>query len=565
MVSSHAMCIEDLVRSAAMRGIVVAPKPEPGAVAEGWMSRIAALERLLAGDGRATALPRVYVNPHYQDDRAPEPRVRMGPDGVVEVCLDARWSSQFALLRELACAAPWVYVHTVHLARFLVPFLDRARVFVDVHGIAPEEESLYGNAANAAFFEEVEREVWRRATGVVTVTGAMHDHLARKHGPRAGLAFVLPVFEGGDVGAASTPRANAEAPTVLYAGGAQRWQCVDEMIDLAATVGDRARWVFLSHEPHEFTSRLAARGIADLAEVRSVGKAELGPHYLRADYGLVIRDPIAVNRVSCPTKLIEYLKYGVVPVVKFAELGDFADLGYRAVTVEDFAAGRLPDAATLDAMRTTNFQVLERLAGRFSESEHRLREALLADPVRTPGPPSLHELSSTELASGATSFALVSEVAPGGTTRHARVNAATWQRERVFPLSGLPLRELRLRPVQGAFVARASAASFRTADGGEVPARIEYRGAHCTTERCVCTPEAAGDIVLVPLGPAPASLHEARVSVDLVAEGLEAPAAAASPAGGQALAGSRAVDGARRNWMELVKRYGRRARARWGA
>jgi hypothetical protein len=557
------MTIEDLIRSASSRGVVVAPKPEPGSVTEGWMSRIAAVERLLAGHGEGDALPRIYVNPHYEDDRSPQPRIRTGSDGIVEVCVDARWSAQFTLLRELVCRARWVYVHTVHLARFLVPFVEHARVYVDVHGIAPEEEAMYGNGANAAFFEAVERRVWRGAEGIVTVTAAMREHLERKHGPREARCLVLPIFEGGHA-AARASREPAAVPTVVYAGGAQRWQCVDEMISLVAAVGDRARWVFLSHEPHEFTSRLSARGITSGAEVRSVSKSELDPYYLRADYGLVVRDPIAVNRVSCPTKLIEYLKYGIIPIVKFRELGDFPELGYQAVTADDFAAGRLPDAAAQESIRQANFTALERFSARYDESARTLREVFGQPPESrsSAAVPPLESMSTLELTSGGTAFATVSEVDPSGTARHDRLNTATYQREKRIPLSGRPIRELRMRPVQGPFIARAYSAAFRDREGNELPARIDYRGACCTGDLCVSTLDQAGEIVLTPVRATASPFVEALVSVDLVAEGPEVQHAAPAQASGGATV--RAAHGELSDWVELLKKSRRRLRARLG-
>ena len=520
--SSRETAIESLLRLAQTHGIVVAPKPELGSVNEGWMSRIASVERLLAGAG--DALPRLYVNPLHRDDRSPQASVRTDPDGSVEVRLDARWSGQFALLRQLVSRAPWVYVHTVHLARFVVPFLDRSRVFVDVHGIAPEEEALLGNPANAAYFEEVERRVWLEAEGIVTVTASMRGHLERKHGRRSKREVVLPIFEGSRVPHPPGKSDQGEPPAVIYAGGIQRWQCVDDMISLIGAVGNRARWIVLSHEAHEFGRRLEEHGLAGLVEVRSVTKQALEPYYQRADYGLVLRDPIAVNRVSCPTKLVEYLKHGIVPIVKSVELGDFPALGYRAVTLDEFLTGRLPTTAVLDGMRQANYTALERLAGEFGAARTLLLEWLRASTADRPYPsrPRLHEMSTIETTSGATAFAEIYEQGAAGQSVYLKVNSPTWEREKRFLLSGQRFQELRFTPVQGPFIARVDHAVFLTANGEEIPANVECRAAHGVGSLCVSTPDCPGSIVLTPRGPVSSPLREVAVWVDLIAEGPEA-------------------------------------------
>ncbi|MGE0906881.1 hypothetical protein AB4M30_16785 [Escherichia coli] len=58
----------------------------------------------------------------------------------------------------------------------------------------------------------------------------------------------------------------------------------------------------------------------------------------RCHLGFVLRDDIVVNRVACPTKLIEYLECGVVPVVKSPDIGDFNSLGYSFIKVDEICS-----------------------------------------------------------------------------------------------------------------------------------------------------------------------------------------------------------------------------------
>ena len=83
--------------------------------------------------------------------------------------------------------------------------------------------------------------------------------------------------------------------------------------------------------------------------------------YPRCSYGFVLRDDIAVNNVACPTKLIEYLQYGIVPILHTERIGDFAALGMQYVPDTVLLDGRLPAEEQRAAMAQNNLQVLQKL------------------------------------------------------------------------------------------------------------------------------------------------------------------------------------------------------------
>lgn len=71
--------------------------------------------------------------------------------------------------------------------------------------------------------------------------------------------------------------------------------------------------------------------IAIIAAVCSV-LAILNKRY----YVFVLRDDILVNQVACPTKIVEYLNYGIIPIVLSENIGDFKELGYEYLSINDF-------------------------------------------------------------------------------------------------------------------------------------------------------------------------------------------------------------------------------------
>ncbi|MFA5816684.1 MAG: hypothetical protein WC865_13810, partial [Bacteroidales bacterium] len=76
--------------------------------------------------------------------------------------------------------------------------------------------------------------------------------------------------------------------------------------------------------------------------VISVNPDELESYYELAHYGFILRDDILVNRVANPTKLAEYLQYGIIPVVKLVDIGDYARYEYEYIPYEELNNGLLP-------------------------------------------------------------------------------------------------------------------------------------------------------------------------------------------------------------------------------
>src|SRR5262245_9262227 len=221
--------------------VVVAPYPAPDAARDGWRSRIAAVDRLLADQ------PRVYVE--VVDEGLREvPAPQAVGERVQLQRLDLSRTSHARRLRELLSDADLVYVHTVHSARYVLPFYATGKVVTDVHGLAPEEEEMYGKSASRRFYDEVEAVVLRESRFTVAVTEAMVEHLRRKH-PQGGTEFVvLPVLSLArprpDV--EMGPRSPPERPRVIYSGALQRWQNPELMFDLLRDTAERYEFTVLT-------------------------------------------------------------------------------------------------------------------------------------------------------------------------------------------------------------------------------------------------------------------------------------------------------------------------------
>ncbi len=300
------------------------------------------------------------------------------------------------LRRALAVLAVWlcalrcrtVYFHSV----LRMEDLAWGRLFrwpwfrkvIDVHGVVPEEFRMHGDWYHAVRFERHEELAARRAHVVIVVTESMRRYLTQKYRDRLrGQVVVLPIFPAIDVHEADKPLADGR-PVVVYAGGLQKWQQVPKMIEAIVATSRVCAHRFYCPDPDAVLAMLPRELLADDAcdiVVERKTHEDLLESYRECHYGFLLREDSVVNHVACPTKLVEYLAMGIVPIVDCEAVGDFASLGMRVVRVADFTAGRLPDASERDAMARANFGVYGRLRGQREAGGAQLRGLLGPGPA----------------------------------------------------------------------------------------------------------------------------------------------------------------------------------------
>lgn len=347
--------------------VIVAPCPLGKGAVEGWMSRIRAIDAVFAGQRR------VYLD-MVSGGAAPGRPQEILHGEAREARIDMLDPDHRAYVEALIAEARFVYVHTVHLARFVLPYYITGKIVTDIHGVVPEEERMLGRPEHGDFYEAVEASVVLSSPLLVVVSAAMRAHLMAKY-PACQAEFVIaPIIESHAVDLADRkPRAEGAPYRVLYSGGAQVWQNIDATLAAWAEAKDICTFEALSHDHEIIRAKAEALGLgAGAARFRVVDKPALAEAYLNSDFGFVLRDDSPVNFVACPTKLSEYLWFGVIPVVKTAMIGDFAAEGYKYLTLEEFSIGLLPDEAALARMRAKNRDVIQRLGGQFSTAAQRL-------------------------------------------------------------------------------------------------------------------------------------------------------------------------------------------------
>lgn len=363
------------------RGVVIfAGFCTPEREREGFFQRVRAVDLMLAD------LPRVYVDHIFPpaelplwEEAAPKVHVLRVGGGF--------WRKNLGRLMVwlLALKGRRLYFHSIwqmnlnRFGRFLrVPGL---RCFFDAHGAVTEEMRLRSDFYHATLFDPWERLAVRRAALTVVVTERLGDFFKEKYRDEAkSPRLVLPIMPDLEPETAPRPDEADSRPVAVYAGSLHAWQLAEETLELMAATRESFRHHFFCPDP-EAAARLAPAGFRPGADfvLDSLSPAEVLAFLPGCVYGFALRDDHIVNRVACPTKIMEYMALGVIPVLKSPHIGDFVSLGLAYVSAGDFRAGRLPDAAARADMRQRNVDLYLRLREQYHHHSRALKDMLTRD------------------------------------------------------------------------------------------------------------------------------------------------------------------------------------------
>ncbi|MEA4912302.1 MAG: glycosyltransferase [Oscillospiraceae bacterium] len=346
---------------------------------EGYMRKVASCDReILFGTLRVY----LYESPYYRVDGL---RIRYVDSEHVYVLYNANYACHRQALKEIARACGVCYVHSAlrlvpvdgasRPERYIDIFSDPEilRIF-DVHGAVPEEAQYLGMEKEAAYALRAERYLCENADCIVTLTEAMGRHLQAKYPDMRAKEILLPVFNS-DIGVQLEK--SPGRTTVVFAGGVQKWQNIEAMQDAVRRCPAAVDYRFFVADKAAFLTKWGEAPLPENVRVDTVAPRELNRQYESCHYGFLLRDDTPLNRVACPTKMIEYLKYGIVPILFSSCIGDFSALGLEYVAYDDLLSGALPDEKKRETMAAKNSGILDVLYNDYSKGVDRLRTRML--------------------------------------------------------------------------------------------------------------------------------------------------------------------------------------------
>ncbi len=240
--------------------------------------------------------------------------------------------------------------------------LENVKHFWDVHGTVPEEYELSESPLGSQLANNIEKFMADKVDVVVVVTHAMGRHLKEKYPSMNAEIIVVPIFTKELLNIPKCEKKKeGEKFSVVYAGGTQPWQNISLMQDIIQSTHNLYDYKIFVPNPEEFWNLWGERSHETNMRVESKTLDELYKEYECCDLGFVLRDSSPVNYVACPTKIIEYLKYGIIPILKSVEIGDFVDLGMKYITYLDLMKGLRLSQEERKMMQDSNYDILDKL------------------------------------------------------------------------------------------------------------------------------------------------------------------------------------------------------------
>ena len=227
--------------------------------------------------------------------------------------------------------------------------LKNKKKFIDLHGAQPEEFSYSNKMLLSILFGYFEKLAFRHCDIFIHVSHKMVKHFSDKYPNCNQENLYVPIFSSNITineklelkSQANEARKKLkifdDKPIFLYSGGIQAWQKSNLVVNFSKSVLDAgARVIILSMQKGFFETELIKYQNNSNLLIAAVRPEELSNYYLAANYGIMFRDDHVLNEVASPTKLSEYLFYGMVPVLTSVKVGDFVSLGIDYSTLKGF-------------------------------------------------------------------------------------------------------------------------------------------------------------------------------------------------------------------------------------
>ncbi|WP_156123234.1 glycosyltransferase [Deinococcus radiopugnans] len=287
----------------------------------------------------------------------------------------------FTLLRFLGESSV-VVCHSVMNYAYIYAALLLVRVplISDIHGAVPEEHIEMGKLKLAKIYSCLERSMFKKSRGVIGVSQAMIDFYKKKYRLLSSIEmFFVPIISSENI-LVSQNNKLTDNVNVIYAGGTQTWQNVQLMLDNVCVLSKQyPLWKFSFYFPDESLGMMQMAATNLPAQISTASRENLSVEYSKSHLGFLLREDTTVNRVSSPTKLSEYLSFGIIPIVIQPHVGDLTIRQYKYFLLEDLINGKDIDHNEIIAMKIHNLELHKKnhiidieFRQRFEEYVHRI-------------------------------------------------------------------------------------------------------------------------------------------------------------------------------------------------
>lgn len=346
--------------------VVVAPYPTKKNERDGYFQRISAVEQSLL-DFQRIYLEIAFFGNWMISKEKPSDNLAI---------YRLNYFLHFPYILYLGSKASRIYVHAIKNVFKILPLYFFKPVYTDLHGIGPEEAKMEGRHLRAIVHSISEYVVVKWSQKVVIVTRRMGSFIQQKYSKFKINFLHIPIFNTLISSDIPSKDSHKKKPLIVYSGGVHSWQNLEKMVEAADRLIDSFNFLFLVSDVEVMKSKFKDKALLEKVEIRSVSRNEINQYYEKADFGFLLREDNPVNQVACPTKIIEYVNFGIVPILLQPNIGDFQELGLKYILLEDLYNNPDVSRYNLDQMREQNHKILNKMKQECEEGLHLLKEQI---------------------------------------------------------------------------------------------------------------------------------------------------------------------------------------------
>jgi hypothetical protein len=336
--------------------LIISPTPINKTSSDGFLSRALCIDNIIKNYNRC------YLELYYEpQDFLDGPKEIIQNNNGYRLNLAALSHQSFFI--KLVLSADLIYAHSIYNAQFLVPFLETKKIILDLHGAVPDENALYQRKDLESYYQEIEMLAVNNSNRIISVSKSMTSYYQKKYNLPVEKFIEIPHIDLNipDILESTTP---VIKPTIIYSGGIQTWQCLEEVIEFVNKSGVKFNYIFLTPNIEEIREKITNTE-CHIEFYFSSNKQDLINYYNKAQFGFILREDNIVNHVACPTKIIDYLQFGILPIVKSSKIGDFERLGFKYFFLNELDQVVKYTEKELLAFRQQNIEVLRQIQNQF--------------------------------------------------------------------------------------------------------------------------------------------------------------------------------------------------------
>ena len=196
-------------------------------------------------------------------------------------------------------------------------FNPKAKIVTWFQGLGAEEALMTRNSlVRKRLWNCVEFFALKFSWINIYVSERMHNYYQDTYRVKDKNFFIMPCFNKKLNEDAFNLVDKYDKPSFVYAGGLDKWQCIEETLDIFCQIEKSipaASLTLLTKDKIKAEELIKRYNIKNY-KISFVSLNELDAELMKYKYGFLIRQDHIVNNVSTPTKMNSYLANGVIPI-----------------------------------------------------------------------------------------------------------------------------------------------------------------------------------------------------------------------------------------------------------